>query len=110
MAPVVSISSHAVFPILLIGMFVGSQWMLDAAIILYFLILIFQLITLPVEFNASSRALRAISDTGILTQEELPGAKKVLRAAAMTYVASLAASVMTLIRLLLLTSGSRRRD
>ena len=68
----------------------------------------FQLVTLPVEFNASSRALNVISDTDILTKEEKHGAKKVLTAAAMTYVASLAVSVANLLRILLMFNRKRR--
>lgn len=69
----------------------------------------FQLITLPVEFNASSRALRSIEDCHILTQKELAGANKTLRAAAMTYVAAAAVSLAQLLRLILLF-GRRRND
>ena len=72
--------------------------------------LVFQLITLPVEFNASRRAVRAISDAGILTQQELAGAKKTLKAAAMTYVAATAVSLAQLLRLILIFGGRRRRD
>jgi len=109
MAPVVSISSHAVFPILLIGMFVGSQWMLDAAIILYFLILLFQLITLPVELNASRRALAAIERGGYLMEDEIPQARAMLNAAAMTYVAAALSAMLQFLRLVLLFGGRRRR-
>ena len=70
---------------------------------------IFQLITLPVEFNASSRALSILGNTGMLQREELAHTKKVLSAAAMTYVASAAAGILSLLRLLLLF-GNRRRD
>ena len=109
LAPVVSFSSNAVFPILLLGMFVGSQWMLNVAIILYFLILIFQLVTLPVEFNASKRAMAALEAGGYLTQEELPQARSMLNAAAMTYVAAALSSMLQFLRLVLLFGGRRRR-
>jgi len=110
MAPVVSFGSNAVFPILLIGLFVGSQTMLNIAIILYAFVVIFQLVTLPVEFNASRRALVALQQGGFLWQEEVPGAKRVLRAAAMTYIASALASLLQLARLFLLYGNRRRND
>ena len=72
--------------------------------------MVFQLLTLPVEFNASSRALKALGDGGLLTSEELEGAKHVLSAAAMTYVAALFVSLMSLIRLIILLGGRGRRD
>ena len=71
---------------------------------------LFQLITLPVEFNASARAMKALEAQGILTQEELAGARKVLTAAAMTYVAALFVSLMSLLRLILLVLGRGRRN
>ena len=70
----------------------------------------FQLVTLPVEFNASRRAVRALEETGTLSETETSSAKKVLSAAAMTYVAALAVSVAQLFRLILLFGGGRRRD
>lgn len=70
----------------------------------------FQLVTLPVEFNASARALRALEGNGMMTQEELDGAKRVLTAAAMTYVAALFVSLMSLLRLVLIVLGRGRRD
>ena len=72
--------------------------------------LVFQLVTLPVEFDASKRAMNAIENAGLLTQEEQQGAKKTLRAAAMTYVAATAVSLAQLLRLILLFGGRRRRD
>lgn len=109
MAPVVSIGSNAVFPILLLGMFVGNQTLLNVAIILYFFVVLFQLVTLPVEFNASRRALTSLETGGLLTREELPGARRMLRAAAMTYVAAALSSMLQLLRLFLLF-GNRRRN
>ena len=70
---------------------------------------IFQLVTLPTEFDASRRAINAISNCGILSRDELGDAKKVLTAAAMTYVAALAVSLMQLLRLILIVSGNSRR-
>ncbi len=71
---------------------------------------VFQLLTLPVEFNASSRAMKALRESGVLTEEELSGARKVLTAAAMTYVAALFLSLMSFLRLLLIVGGRRRND
>ena len=76
---------------------------------LFSLTALFQLITLPVEFDASKRALNSLTESGQFTDEELAGAKKVLSAAALTYVAALAVSVAQLIRLLAIVSGSGRR-
>ena len=70
---------------------------------------LFQIVTLPVEFDASHRALETISDMGILGDEEMVGARKVLKSAAMTYVASAAASILSLLRLILIAQGGRRR-
>ena len=72
--------------------------------------LVFQLVTLPVEFNASRRAVRAIDEAGILTDQEIIGAQKTLRAAAMTYVAATATALAQLLRLIVLFGGRRRRD
>ena len=69
---------------------------------------LFQLVTLPVEFNASRRAVEGMSECGILTDEEIPAAKKVLSAAAMTYVAALATSLLSLLRLLVIANNRRR--
>lgn len=71
---------------------------------------VFQLLTLPVEFNASSRAMKALRESGVLTEEELSGARRVLTAAAMTYVAALFLSLMSFLRLLLIVGGRRRND
>ena len=82
------------------------RWV-TVGIVLFCLAVLFQLVTLPVEFNASSRAMKILQDTGMLSQEELAGGKKVLSAAAMTYVAALASSLLQLLRLILL---ARRND
>ena len=73
------------------------------------MMLLFQLITLPVEFNASKRGLQMLTGGGYLTEDELPGAKKMLRAAAMTYVLAALGSFVTVLRLLSLARGARRR-
>ena len=79
-------------------------------IVLFSLAVLFQLVTLPVEFDASRRALKMLVQTGILGEEENKGARKVLTAAALTYVAALAASVLQLLRLIALANGGNRRD
>ena len=108
--PVASFGSSMAWPIFLVGLVMAWRPLQIAGIVLFSAAVIFQLATLPVEFNASSRALAMLEYTGILSPEENKGAKKVLNAAALTYVASLAASVLQLLRLVLLASGGRRRD
>lgn len=112
--PVTNFGSKLAMPLILLGVlfsFLGSlsYTLVYLGIACFSLSLIFQLITLPVEFNASRRAIRAISDTGILTQQELTGARKTLKAAAMTYVAATAVSLAQLLRLIAIF-GRRRRD
>ena len=105
--PVTNIGSTLSFPILLVGLILNFQPLVLVGIALFSLVTIFQLLTLPVEFDASRRALKTIDERGMLTQEEFAGAKKVLSAAAMTYVAALLTSLAQLMRLLLLY-GRRR--
>lgn len=110
LVPVVNFSSVISWPIILIGLFfTGSQTMIDIGIILFSTAVIFQLVTLPVEFNASRRAVQSLGDTGILYGNEINQSKKVLNAAALTYVAAAAATILQLLRLILLFGG-RRRD
>ena len=87
-----------------------NMTLIRLGIILFCAVIVFQLVTLPVEFNASSRALEMLSSMGILHGEENDGAKKVLGAAALTYVAAAAASILQLVRLVLLFGGRGRRD
>lgn len=101
------IGSNAAIPLAIIGIFFGSQFLMNLGIFLYAAVMLFQLFTLPVEFNASRRAISVIQDTGLLAPQEIGGAQKVLRAAAMTYVASFAMSAAQLLRLLLLTKNRR---
>ncbi|MBE6785067.1 MAG: zinc metallopeptidase [Ruminococcaceae bacterium] len=105
--PVANIGSSAGFTIAILGYFMGFELLVNIGIILFASVVLFQLITLPVEFNASSRALKVIDETGMLYNEEIPKAKKVLTAAALTYVASLLVSVMSLLRLILRTNRRR---
>lgn len=100
--PATSIGSYAAFPLFLIGFFFNTPLLMDIGIILFAGVVLFHLVTLPVEFNASSRALVQLGDNGMLVQNEITGAKKVLNAAAMTYVAATAVSLMHLIRLIIL--------
>lgn len=105
--PVTRFGSFLGIPLALIGMFLYSNTLIYVGIALYGAVALFQLITLPVEFNASARALRVISDNGFLVGEEYSGAKKVLTAAALTYVAALASALATLLRLLILVNRRR---
>ena len=100
--PITNISSTLSWPLLLAGIFMGIGPLLYAGIALFSFAVIFTLITLPVEFDASKRALRALASGGYLTDEELYGARKVLGAAAMTYVAAAAVAVLELLRLVLI--------
>ncbi len=111
--PVANFGSTLAWPLIIIGLFINGslgQNIITAGIIAFSLAVIFQLVTLPVEFNASSRALHFLNDTGMLSQEELKGTKKVLKSAALTYVASAAAAILQLLRLVILFGGNRRDD
>ena len=106
--PMANIGSAIGLPLCVIGIIFSSfSFLFTIGIILYSAVFIFQLVTLPVEFNASSRALKAIEQSQLLTAQEYNGAKAVLRAAALTYVASMASTLFTIIRLLLM-SGRRK--
>lgn len=107
--PLANFGSTLSWPLFLAGLIFSMRPLLTAGILLFSLAVLFQLVTLPVEFNASSRALRMLETTGILSADENVGAKKVLRAAALTYVAALAASILQLLRLIIL-AGGRERD
>ena len=111
--PATNIGSKLAIPLVIIGLVMSymSQTYISiayAGILLFAICVFFQLVTLPVEFNASHRALLAIEGQGMLSDEELEGSRKVLSAAAMTYVAALAVSLAQLLRFLMLVSGSRR--
>jgi len=106
--PVVNIGSTISMPLFVIGLFLGHYGLSLAGVILFSLVLVFQLITLAVEFNASTRAIKILDGGNILFDEELTGAKKVLTAAALTYVAGVASTALQLLRLLLILN--RRRD
>ncbi|MCI8530326.1 MAG: zinc metallopeptidase [Lachnospiraceae bacterium] len=111
LVPVANIGSKLGFPLIFLGvLFSWNQVLIRIGIWGFALAVLFQLVTLPVEFNASSRAVAKIEQYGLLTAEENAGCKKVLRAAAMTYVAAAASAILQLFRLLLLFGGGRRRD
>ena len=108
--PATQIGSYLSWPLLLIGILLSNSYLINVGIILFGLVVLFQFLTLPVEFNASRRAIKALTENGILyDEEEAKGAKRVLSAAALTYVAALLVALGQLIRLLLLTQGRRRR-
>ena len=112
--PATSFGEKLSVPLLIIGLFLSSYsqkflYLAYAGILLYGLCVLFQVVTLPTEFDASSRALRSIESMGLLEGEELKGAKKVLSAAALTYVAALATTMMQLLRFIVLVNN-RKRD
>lgn len=110
LVPVVNIGSRLGLPLILLGVLLSwNNILIQIGIWAFSLSVIFQLATLPVEFNASSRAVAKVEQYGLLTGEETGGCKKVLSAAAMTYVAAAASSILQLLRLILLF-GNRRRD
>ena len=108
--PAANFGSKLAWPLILIGILMGSVGLARAGVFLFSFVVIFQLLTLPVEFNASRRAMVVLRDANILYGEELTGAQKVLSAAALTYVAAVASSILQLLRLLLLTQRSSRRN
>lgn len=114
--PVCNLASGLAMPLFLLGLLFSSwnpetnfgYFMMQAGIIAFSVAVFFQVVTLPVEFNASRRAMAALEATGAYTDEELDGARRVLRAAAMTYVAALAVSLLQILRLVILSGGNRR--
>ena len=96
-------------PLAIIGYFLGFEPLVSVGLLLYALIAVFQFATLPVEFNASKRAIAVIEDTNMLGVEEIGGAKKVLTAAAMTYVTALLVSLANLLRFVIRFSSRRNR-
>ena len=101
--------SMAAMPLFLLGLIMAFQPLMYVGIIFYSLAMVFQLVTLPVEFNASRRAMEALTDSGRFSSDELRASRKVLSAAALTYVAALASSLLSLLRLIVIANGSRRR-
>ena len=109
LVPIVNFGNKLSMPLFIIGLLLGMyNSLVPIGIFLFSFEVVFQFVTLPVEFNASSRAVAILGDSGMVTQEELPKVKKVLKAAAYTYLAAAASSALQLLRLLLL--ARRRRD
>ncbi len=100
--PVANIGTMAAFPLFLIGLLFSLPPLMDLGILFFVAALVFQLVTLPVEYNASNRAFGLLTNAGVFTPEEIPAARKVLRAAGLTYVAAATMSLLQLIRLLIL--------
>ena len=100
--------SRLAFPLFLIGMLLVVEPLMWLGIIAYSLTAVFQLITLPVEFNASHRAMTILSDSGQFTDDQLRASRKVLSAAALTYVAAMASALLSLLRLILIANRSNR--
>ncbi|MGO5052786.1 zinc metallopeptidase [Lachnospiraceae bacterium LCP25S3_G4] len=112
LVPVANFGSMAAWPLIIIGFFINgrtSMTLINLGILAFSLSVLFQLVTLPVEFNASGRAIKILADTGMLASEEVDDTKKVLSAAALTYVASAAASILQLLRIVLI-AGRRGND
>ena len=112
LVPVANFGSQLSWPLILIGVVFGGLGspLVQIGILMFTLAVLFQLVTLPVEFNASGRAIKLLDSQGILLAEEVSGTKKVLSAAALTYVAAAAASILQLLRLIILFGGRNRRD
>ena len=107
--PITQIGSSIAFPLAILGLVLGFPLLTEVGILLFCAVVIFQLLTLPVEFNASHGAIRTLREDNILDADELKGAKKVLAAAAMTYVAALLVAFANLLRLLALRDRNQRR-
>lgn len=110
LVPAANLGSSLAWPVFVVGLIASLPALTTAGILLFGLAVLFQLVTLPVEINASRRAVGLLESTGVLGHTENSGVKKVLTAAALTYVASLAASVLQLLRLIILSGGRRRND
>ena len=112
LVPVANFGSQLSWPLILLGVIFGGLGspLVQIGILLFTAAVLFQLVTLPVEFNASSRAVKLLDAQGILYGEEVTGTKKVLKAAALTYVAAAAGSILQLLRLIILFGGRNRRD
>ncbi len=108
--PVVNLGSTVAFPLFFIGLMVRGVGLMNLGIVLFAGVLVFHLVTLPVEFDASKRALRVLAGTGMLTANEIAGARKVLNAAALTYISATLMSLMQLLRFVALRNMSSRND
>ena len=113
LVPVANIGSMAAWPLIIIGLLLNGQTsalFINLGILLFTAAVLFQIVTLPVEFNASGRAIKVLETSGMLYPEEVESVKKVLGAAALTYVASAAAMILQLLRLFIIAGGRRRTD
>jgi Zn-dependent membrane protease YugP len=110
LVPVANIGSFAAWPLLIAGLLLAMPVLVDIGIAVFGAAVLFQVVTLPVEFDASRRGLALLREGGFLQEEELAGARKVLSAAALTYLAATLMAVLQLLRLLLIANGGRRRD
>lgn len=113
LVPVANFGSAVAWPLILIGLLINGETsllLINLGILLFSAAVLFQLVTLPVEFNASRRAVKALGASGMLYPDEVASVKKVLGAAALTYVAGAASAILQLLRLLILTGGRRRND
>lgn len=111
LVPAANFGAKFSWPLIILGLILGaSQTLIYIGIFLFAISVLFQLVTLPVEFNASSRALNTLRVTGILQEDEINQSRKVLNAAALTYVAAAASTILQLLRLVILFGGGRRRD
>ena len=110
LVPAATFGSNISWPLFVAGLVFSLGFLVNAGILMFVLALLFQLVTLPVEFNASSRAMEKLQSLGLLQREEYEGTRKVLHAAAMTYVAAAATSILYLVRMLILSGGRRRND
>ena len=111
LVPAANFGAAISWPIIILGIILGgSSILIQIGIIMFSLAVLFQIVTLPVEINASSRAVRLLDEVGILSGDEIDSTKKVLTAAALTYVASAASMVLQLLRLIILFGGRNNRD
>ena len=110
LVPVANFGSSIAWPLIIIGLFIGgnsSSLLINLGILAFSLAVLFQIVTLPVEFNASNRAIRILGSSGMLYEDEVKDTRKVLTAAALTYVAGAASAILQLLRIILLTGGRR---
>jgi Zn-dependent membrane protease YugP len=110
LVPAANIGSYAAWPLLIAGLWFSIPLLVDIGIAVFGIAVLFQVVTLPVEYNASRRGLELLRDGGFLQEEEIAGARKVLSAAALTYLAATLMAILQLLRLLLIANGGRRKD
>lgn len=110
LVPVVNFASRLSIPVIIIGIVLGIFNLIQFGIVLFSATLFYQLVTLPIEFNASNNAIKTLRENSLMNEVELEGVKKVLTAAALTYVAAAASTVLQLLRFVLIANNSRRRN